>query len=130
MSTTVKILRKMSKVFINLSNLHTNKWPEDRLNGAKEIAEGGEIINMAFPILGADASKEEVYEKALQTVEKIVEKKPDVVFCQGEFSLCFRIVELLKEANIKTVTVCNERVIYKEHGREMSGFKFIQFREF
>ena len=120
----------MGKLFINLSNLHTNKWPEDRLAGAKELSEGSDIVNMAFPILKADASKEEVYEKAEEIAAKVIEKKPDYVFCQGEFSLCFRIVELLKKADIKAVTVCNERVIYEEHGRQMSEFKFIQFREF
>lgn len=120
----------MGKTFINFSNLHTNKWPADRLEGAKEIADGGEIINLAFPLLSPEVSKEDVYEQAEICVEKIVAHNPDVVFCQGEFSLCFRIVELLKERNIPVVTVCNERIIYEQDGRKMSGFKFIQFREF
>lgn len=120
----------MSKVFINLSNLHTNKWPEDRLEGAKRIADGGEIINISMPMLSADATKEMVYEKAEETVSKVLSYNPDIVFCQGEFSICFRIVELLKEKGITAVTVCNERIILEEHGRQTSGFKFIQFREF
>lgn len=120
----------MSKIFVNLSNLHTNKWPEDRLNGAKELVDNGEIVNVAFPILAADASKEEVYAKADDAVKKVLSYNPDTVFCQGEFSLCFRIVELLKENGIKVVTVCNERIIYEQHGRQMSAFKFVQFREF
>ena len=120
----------MSKIFINFSNLHTNKWPEDRLQGAREIADGGEIINMAFPILSPQVSKEDVYTQAEISVEKIMEHNPDVVFCQGEFSLCFRIVELLKEKGIKVVTVCNERVISNVDGRQFPEFKFIQFREF
>ena len=120
----------MGKIFINLSNLHTNKWPEDRLTGAKELSEGNDLVNLAFPILSADATKEEVYVKAEDIAKKVIEKNPDYVFCQGEFSLCFRIVELLKQSNIKVVTVCNERIIYEENGRQMSGFKFVQFREF
>lgn len=120
----------MGKVFVNLSNMHTNKWPEDRLQGALELSEGGEIINVAFPVLGALASREEVYEKADYIVEKVMSHKPDIVFCMGEFSMCFRIVYLLKEKGIKVVTLCNERVISNEDGRSISGFKFIQFREF
>lgn len=120
----------MGKVFINCSNMHSNKWPENRLAGAKEIAGDGEIINVAIPILDANATKEEVYEKAEITVEKLLSYNPDIVFCQGEFSICFRIVELLKERNIKVVTVCNERVIMTENKRQISGFKFVQFREF
>lgn len=120
----------MGKVFINLSNLHTNKWPEDRLNGAKEIADNGEIINIAFPILSPYATKDEVDETAEKCIAKVLSHNPDIVFCQGEFSLCFKLVELLKEAGIKTVTVCNERVIDKESGNVMPYFKFVQFREF
>lgn len=120
----------MSKVFVNLSNMHTNKWPEDRLQGALELSEGGEIINVAFPVLEASASKEEIYEKALSIVEKVLSYKPDIVFCMGEFSLCFSIVTLLKQKGIKVVTVCNERILSKEDGKTVSGFKFIQFREF
>ena len=120
----------MSKVFINLSNQHTNKWPDDRIKAARDIADGGQIVNIAFPILTPDASKEDVYEKASEVVKKVLTYSPDVVFCQGEFSTCFRIVELLKEAGVKVVTGCNERIIYKENGRDISGFKFIQFREY
>ena len=120
----------MSKTFINLSNQHTNKWPKDRFQAAEEIADGGQIVNIAFPILAPDASKEAVYEKATEVVNKVLLYSPDVVFCQGEFSTCFRIVELLKEAGVKVVTGCNERIIYKENGRDISGFKFIQFREY
>lgn len=120
----------MSKLFVNLSNMHTNKWPKDRLQGAIDLSEGGEIINVAFPVLSAEATKEEVYEKSEAIVEKVMSYKPDIVFCMGEFSLCFRIVSLLKEKGIKVVTVCNERVISNEDGKSISGFKFIQFREF
>lgn len=120
----------MGKVFINLSNLHTNKWPSDRLNGAKEMADGGDIINVAFPLISPAATKEEVEEAAKKCVDKVMTYNPDIVFCQGEFSLCFKIVELLKVMNIKVVTVCNERVISEENGSQMPVFKFIQFREF
>lgn len=120
----------MSKVFVNLSNLHTNKWPEDRLEGARKIADGGEIINVALPLLSADATKELVYEKALEAVEKVMACNPDVVFCQGEFSICFRAVELLKQRGVSVVTVCNERVIETVNSRQISGFRFVQFREF
>lgn len=119
----------MSKTFINLSNLHTNKWPEDRIEGARKIADGGEIINFAFPLLKASATKEEILAKATETVEKVMGHNPDVVFCQGEFSLCFKIVELLKEKGVSVVTVCNERVIDADNNG-LPVLKFVQFREF
>jgi len=118
-------------IFINFSNLHTNKWPADRLAGVRDIiGDEGEIVNLAFPLLSPSVSKEDVYEQAEISIEKIMSHNPDIVFCQGEFSLCFRIVELLKEKGIKTVTVCNERIISEENGRSISGFRFVQFREF
>lgn len=120
----------MGKTFINLSNLHTNKWPKDRLKAAKEIADGEEIINVAFPLLKADSTKEMVYEKASETVKKVMSYNPDVVFCQGEFSLCFRMVELLKEEGVSVVTSCNERIENSERTNGVPFFRFVQFREF
>ena len=42
-----------------------------------------------------------IYELAEKCIEKIMKNNPAAVFCQGEFSLCVRVVELLKENNIK-----------------------------
>jgi len=120
----------MAGLFINFSNLHTNKWQEDRLLAAKEMVNGGEIINVAFPVVSPYATKEEVYEMALSSVEKIMSYNPSVVFCQGDFTLCFEIVNRLKAEKIKVVAACNERVISETNEGKIAGFKFVQFREF
>lgn len=120
----------MAGVFINYSNLHTNKWPEDRLNGAREMVDGGEIVNLAFPNVSPYTTKDEIYELSEKCVEKIVSYNPDVVFCQGDFTLCFSIVNGLKEKGIKVVACCNERVIDDKANGGIPTFKFVQFREF
>lgn len=100
------------------------------MKGAKELSEGEEIINIAFPIMKPSATSEEIYSKAEETAKKVMSYKPDIVFCQGEFSLCFRIVNLLKENGVRVVTVCNERIIDKETGRMIPEFRFVQFRDY
>lgn len=118
----------MGKIFVNCSNTHTNKWPSDRLEAAEKLIDGGEIINIGCPILPPSATKEEIHEKADAVALKIMSYEPQIVMCQGELTVCFRIVEKLKEKGIKVVALCNERVV-SENGT-ITGFKFVQFREY
>lgn len=118
----------MGNIFVNCSNTHTNKWPQDRLDAALELVDGGEIVNIGCPILPPEATAKEVYEKAEALAEKIISYNPSVVFCQGELTVCFRIVEILKQNNIKVVGLCNRRVV-SESGT-ITGFQFVQFREY
>lgn len=120
----------MSMKFVNFSNLHTNKWPQDRMDAVYELIDDGEIVNVPFPILPADAKDEEVVATVKRAVDKVLDLNPDIVFCQGEFAMCFKAVTLLKAKGIKVITVCNERIISKEDGKTISGFKFVQFREY
>lgn len=120
----------MGKTFINFSNLHTNKWQPDMLEKAMELSPDGQVVNMAFPMVDPTVSSDDVAQIADIQVEKIMEKDPEYVFCQGDFSLCFKIVELLKSRGIKAVTSCNRRVISNQDGKTISGFQFVQFREF
>lgn len=120
----------MKKTFVNFSNLHTNRWSDTMQDAAMDIANNGEIVNVPFPVVDSHMTKEEIYEKAEECVERILKHNPAAVFAQGEFSLCFRIVNLLKERNIPVYTVCHERIISDEDGKSISGFRFVQFREF
>lgn len=120
----------MKYTFVNLSNLHTNKWSDSMQDAAMDLANDGEIVNVPFPKVDPRATKEDVEELAIKTVEKVLEHNPAAVFCQGEFSLCFKIVEILKAKGIKCYTTCNERIISEDDGKAIAGFRFVQFREF
>lgn len=123
----------MSKTFINFSRLHTNKWSQSMYDRAIEMAGGSgeaEIVNVAFPDVSPYMTEAELDEVAGECFEKISKYNPAYVMCQGEFTLCFRVVELLKKNGIKAVTPCNERVITEDGNRQIPVFKFVQFREF
>ena len=98
-------------------------------DAAMDLADDGEIVNVPFPAVDPHMTKEEVYELAEKCIDKIMKNNPSAVFCQGEFSLCVRVVELLKEKEIRVYTLCNERVM-SDDGKAISGFRFVQFREF
>lgn len=120
----------MKKTFVNFSNLHTNRWSDTMLDAAMDLADDGEIVNVPFPQVDPGASSEQIEIMAKDCLLKIINKNPAAVFCQGEFSLCFKVVCLLKENNIPAYTLCNERIISKEDGKSISGFRFVQFRKF
>ena len=69
-------------------------------------------------------------EKADECVEKIMGNNPAVVYCLGDLSLLYRVVELLKAKGVKVVTACNERIVSKRDEGKIAGFRFVQFREF
>jgi len=118
------------KTFINFSNLHTNKWADEMLYRAKEMSPSGEVLNIAFPAVSPELTKAQVDEMADACMEKLLANNPAVVFCQGDFSLCFEVVARLKAAGVTAVTSCNQRIISNKDGKTISGFQFVQFREF
>lgn len=89
-----------------------------------------EIVNVAFPDVSPHMTESEIDAVAVQCIEKIMKYEPEYVMCQGEFTLCFKVVEMLKTRGVKAVTPCNERFITEEGNRQVAGFRFIQFREF
>ncbi len=120
------------KYFINCTNHPYEKWAVQQKEEAKQW---GEVIDLPFPQVASDGTLEEIKELAENIVEKILEFQPCTVLCQGEFTLTYQIVSLLKLHNIESVAACSDRVTYEETAadgtmKKVSCFKFVQFRRY
>lgn len=118
--------------FINFSNHSSMYWNEKQKSAANEW---GPIIDVPFPSVKADASKQEISQLAEQAVSEILKHNPKAVMCQGEFTLSYTVICLLKKKGIKVVSACSDRVTTEEHLDDgtmvkHAQFNFVKFREY
>lgn len=119
-------------ILINHTNHPSNQWSSEQRAAAEEY---GEIEDMPFPAVPAQANREEVQQLAEAEFSEIVARQPAAVLCQGEFTYTFAMVKLLQEAGIKVLAACSERCVEEmvdEEGisHKESRFRFVQFREY
>ena len=118
-------------MFLNFSNHPSSLWGQEQKTVAGQF---GQIEDLPFPQVPADMSSEEVCRLADAYAKQILSRKPDCVLCQGEFCLSWHVIARLKEAGVRVVAACRERVVeevYGENGTEKrSVFRFVQFREY
>ena len=122
----------MRKIFINHTNHPAARWSAEQISAAKIY---GEILDVAFPAVNAAATTQEVSELVQSNLKKILELEPAIVLCQGEFNYTFAMVEELKKLGVKVVAATSERVAVEEilsdgSTRQISTFRFVQFREY
>lgn len=122
----------MRKIFINHTNHPSTRWSDEQLSAAQAY---GEIFDMVFPAVNPSATAEEVRQLAQRNAEKILELEPAAVLCQGEFNYTFALVERLKSSGVKVVAATSERIVISEilpdgSTRQISTFRFVQFREY
>ena len=122
----------MKKIFINHTNHPSTRWSAEQISAARAY---GEIFDIAFPAINAKATAEEVRELVQKNFKMILELEPAVVLCQGEFNYTFSMVEQLKASGVKVVAATSERVAVEEilsdgSTRQISTFRFVQFREY
>lgn len=119
-------------MLINFTNHPSHLWNEIQTKSALEY---GPIEDMPFPSVDPTFTTEEVKQLAQKYFTKIEKKYPKAVLVQGEMTLCYHIVSLLKKANIKVLCACSQRVSTEETDADgntvkKSLFQFIQFREY
>ena len=112
----------VKKVFVNFSNHPSNSWDEKQKKASEQY---GSIEDLSFPMVSAQASM-----LAQDYYRKIMEHHPVAVMCQGEFTLCFRVVELLKQARILVLAACSEQLVTEKDGKKIVEFEFRQYREY
>lgn len=126
----------VSEVFINLSNHPSSKWDESQYNAAIEY---GDIVDLPFPIVPADADEAEVDNLARNTVDDVSRlcsgQENVVIMAQGEFTLTYSLITKLKSCGYRVVSACTERDVTErvdETGNKIkeSRFKFVRFREY
>lgn len=118
--------------FVNFSNHSSDCWGEKQLY---EAAKWGKVIDIPFPPVEPEASSQKIKEMAEDCVEKIMKYHPSAVMCQGEFTLSYHVVCLLKERGITVLSACSSRNAVEEKNEDGTSYKrsvfsFVQFREY
>lgn len=119
-------------ILINHTNHPSSNWNVEQRTAAEIY---GEIVDMPFPAVPADATRDEVQQLAEINLAAIVAQKPAAVLCQGEFTYTHALVKMLQAAGITVLAACSERCAVEtvdEDGaaRRESIFRFVQFREY
>jgi len=122
----------MKKIFVNHTNHPSERWSAEQRTAAQVY---GELKDMPFPAVDAEATPAQVVALAEENLEKILALKPAAVLCQGEFNYTFALVERLKTLDVKVVAATSKREAAEEilpdgSTRQVSTFRFVQFREY
>ena len=120
------------RVFINLSNHPSSKWDKSQTEAAKCY---GEIVDLPFPEVPAQADENDIAELASQYMDRIMEYRCEAVMVQGEFTLTYRLIKLLAEKQITTLAACSERNTEETVNPDGSTskktiYRFVRFRRF
>ena len=120
--------------FINVSNHMSSKWSEAQLNAALSY---GNIVDVQFPSVSPSATHEDIIELAEKLTNDVYDLAPDIVMIQGEMTLVFAVVTMLKSKGIRCVAACSRRRSDEEvqklaaSGLTKEGmFEFMGFREY
>lgn len=116
------------KVLINFTNHPSQDWPAFQTEAA--LAWGDYIIDISFPMVPANAEREDVEKIACDCVERIVALSPTAVLCQGEFTLAFHVILKLKTFGIPIIAACSERNVIVQGSTKITTFNFVRFREY
>lgn len=119
-------------IFINLSNHPSTLWSQEQLQAANKF---GACIDIPFPMVAPDASKEQVASLAEEYFNKIKEVSKGIkeitVHLMGEMTFVYSLLRLLHKAGIRTVASTTERQTKDlGNGQKESQFRFVQFRDY
>ena len=116
---------------INRSNHPSDKWSKEQVAAAMIY---GEVIDMPFPMVNADASENDVEALANVLINKIQNYGSPgtvTVHVMGEMTLTYNLVRKLKEASYKCVASTTDRMVRDlDDGRKEVTFRFVKFREY
>ena len=119
------------KAFINFSGHPYAQWSQNQKDAA---AVYGEVIDVPFPAVPADATSDDIKELSGLYVARISDMDPSAVMCQGEFTLAFAVAQGLMAQGITVMAACSERktteVVKSGTTQKISVFEFIQFRNY
>jgi len=119
-------------MFINFTNHASKHWSVVQKRAAMRY---GEILDIPFPIVPALSDEDDIDHLARHFLKIILDHHPKAVLCQGEFSLCFKIVSLLQKENIAALCACSERKTVEKVDSmgittKEAVFEFLKFREY
>ena len=122
-------------MFINYTNHPSANWGEKQTRQASEY---GKIVDIHFPAISPEMSRDEIYELACRECERILcileHERNSAVLCQGEFSFTYLMVNFLQSKKIKVFTAVSERKVKElsegDISRKEVEFCFQGFREY
>lgn len=118
-------------MFLNLSNHASMNWSESQRAAAEKW---GEIVDLNYPNVNPYATSEEITSLAEELEEKILSMKPDIIMCQGEFTLAYSVIRRVRNHGIPVVAACSQRNVEEtiENGvvKKNVIFEFCGFREY
>ena len=114
-------------VFVNFSNHPSNNWEAAQTAAAREY---GDIVDIKFPEVDPRSSAEDIRSMGMEYTEMILEYAPAAVMCQGEFTLCYTVINELKKNNVKVLAACARRMVEEKDGVRIARFEFEGFREY
>ncbi|MCR5237767.1 MAG: hypothetical protein K6E34_11260 [Lachnospiraceae bacterium] len=121
-------------MFINFTNHPSSAWGDVQL---RESNKYGDVIDIPFPNVPPRLGEQEIHGLAEEYVEKIVSQLSgdDAVLVQGEFTLCYAVVRMLSDRNIRAVSACTERITEESvkpdgEAEKKSVFRFVRYREY
>ena len=122
----------MKGVFLNCTNHTSNFWNEEQ---KKEALKYGKIVDYPFPSVDAGMTEGEIVTLAQKAAKEIVKINPAAVLCQGEFTLTYQLINMLKKEGIVVLAACSERktverVIEDGMAEKISMFKFVKYRKY
>jgi len=130
-------------MFINVSNHPSCKWDVEQINEATHY---GEIIDLEFPVIPAEADEDRIgcmaadfYEKIMDLLDHKKESSSngirDAVMLQGEFTFTFALVNKLKDKGITVLSACSDRKVVEKPDDNNNRikevrFQFVRFRRY
>lgn len=117
-------------MLINLTNHTSEKWSQTQIKASLVY---GEIVDMPFPAVPAHASEKDVLNLAADITDCICSIGPSAVLCQGEHTLTYSVVSLLKQHGITVIAACSDRMVKETLATDGTTlkevkFEFIQYR--
>lgn len=120
-----------TKLFINLSNHPFDKWDDKQQTAARQF---GEIRDMPFPAIPADATSSEVEAMARNKEKEILALAKDfdiTIHIMGELSFSFDLVNMLKADGIHCIVSTSDRIVKDlGNGKKVVQFNFVKFRDY
>ena len=87
-------------------------------------------MDIAFPVVPGNANERTIKNMAKDCVAEILAQNPAAVMCQGEFTLSFAVIELLRKEGIPVLAACSERNAIMQDGKRITQFEFKRFRKY
>lgn len=116
-----------SRTFVNFTNHPSENWNADQKHAALKY---GSIVDIMFPQVDPKATEADIKALAEKYVSEILKLRPEAVLCQGEFNLCYVVINMLKAEGVTVVAACSNRVVKDTPEGKISKFVFVQFREY